>query len=121
MPNSADSDAEQFVAAPGSGAVGVFQAPQPVRPRGASVDTTLDIDSPFLDLFGSTAPVSAVPIPEPVADADFDFGFDFDSPGAATSPKTLPPTPVSPPPVSSPPISSPPLSSPPISSPPLPS
>src|SRR3954468_20708287 len=55
-----DSYDEGLVAAPGHGAVGVFQAPQPVRPRGGSVDTTLDIDSPFLDLFGGApAPVSA--------------------------------------------------------------
>ena len=53
-PSSPTSPAEEFVAAPGHGAVGVFQAPQPVRPRSAAVDTTLDIDSPFLDLFGGT-------------------------------------------------------------------
>jgi hypothetical protein len=101
-PDSADVNAEEFVAAPGHGAVGVFQAPQPVRPRGASVDTTLDIDSPFLDLFGSTpAPISAAPVsspgPSPEPEADFDFGFDFDSAGTAAAPKALPPQPVSPP------------------------
>src|SRR5215207_933983 len=45
----------ELVASPGHGAVGVFQAPKPVRPRasgGPAVDPSLDIDSPFLDLFG---------------------------------------------------------------------
>ncbi|GID94873.1 ATPase [Amorphoplanes digitatis] len=72
---------------PGHGAVAVFQAPQPVRPRtngGPQVDP-MDIDSPFLDLFGGTP--AAKPVPGPAApvepppddpDADFDFGFDFD-------------------------------------------
>ncbi|WP_157437328.1 ATP-binding protein [Actinoplanes subtropicus] len=111
-PDSADVNAEEFVAAPGHGAVGVFQAPQPVRPRGTSVDTTLDIDSPFLDLFGSTpAPVSAAPIATAGSsadpEADFDFGFDFDSPGATPAPKTLPAQPVSPPATSAP-VSAPP-------------
>jgi len=128
-PDSADINAEEFVAAPGHGAVGVFQAPQPVRPRGASVDTTLDIDSPFLDLFGSTpAPVSAAPVVSPVhspdqssapssdPEADFDFGFDFDSPGAAPAPKTLPTQPVSPPAVA--PVSAPPPAAPRFSAPP---
>jgi hypothetical protein len=120
----ADANAEEFVAAPGHGAVGVFQAPKPVRPRGASVDTTLDIDSPFLDLFGST-PVSASPVtspgpladPSPGPDADFDFGFDFDSPSAAPAPKTLPAQPVSPPPAAAP-ISAPPPAAAPVSAPP---
>ncbi|NMO52176.1 hypothetical protein HH310_13335 [Actinoplanes sp. TBRC 11911] len=68
-PDTADESAEELVAAPGHGAVGVFQAPQPVRPRTATVDTSLDIDSPFLDLFGGTgsppapAPVSTPPAP----------------------------------------------------------
>ena len=57
-------DAEEFVAAPGHGAVGVFQAPQPVRPRGARrCDTTLDIDSPFLDLFGGAPAPRLAPRP----------------------------------------------------------
>ncbi|HEX9999499.1 MAG TPA: hypothetical protein VGB74_03520, partial [Actinoplanes sp.] len=63
-PDSPDEPAEEFVFVPGHGSVGVFQAPQPVRPRGPAgdpgagqagngpVDSTLDIDSPFLDLFG---------------------------------------------------------------------
>jgi len=87
-PDSAEANAEEFVAAPGHGAVGVFQAPQPVRPRGASMDTTLDIDSPFLDLFGSApAPISAAPVsspgssPEP--EADFDFGLQLYLDGVA--------------------------------------
>src|SRR5690349_18542692 len=123
-PDPADVNAEEFVAALGHGAVGVFQAPQPVRPRGASVDTTLDIDSPFLDLFGSTpAPVSAAPMPStgpatsPDPEADFDFGFDFDSPGEAPPPKALPPTPFSPPPPPAPPAAAP-QSAPPAAAPP---
>ena len=105
-PVSADDVAEEFVTAPGHGAVGVFQAPQPVRPRGTAVDTTLDIDSPFLDLFGGgapPAPISGSPAdtPYPVetdSHPDFDFGFAFDEqppepagPVAATS--TLTPAP----------------------------
>ena len=125
-PDSMDTHAEEFVAAPGHGAVGVFQAPQPVRPRGASMDTTLDIDSPFLDLFGSTpAPVSPgpSPVPSPGAEpspdpeADFDFGFDFDSSGAAAPPKTLPPTSVASSPASAPPAPVAPPASPPASPP----
>ncbi|MEU8657249.1 ATP-binding protein [Actinoplanes philippinensis] len=53
-PRSLD-DAEELVATPGHGGVGVFQAPQPVRPRAAAVDSSMDIDSPFLDLFGGAA------------------------------------------------------------------
>lgn len=61
-------DAEELVAAPGHGGVGVFQAPQPLRARPAAssapsasstasgMDDDLDIDSPFLDLFGGAAP-----------------------------------------------------------------
>jgi len=60
--------AEESVPAPGHGAVGVFQAPQPVQPHGAAVDDTLDIDSPFLDLFGGVAgPVSGTPLNDPYA------------------------------------------------------
>ncbi|GLW30234.1 ATP-binding protein [Actinoplanes regularis] len=44
--------AEELVVAPGHGGVGVFQAPGAVRSPGAPIDTTMDIDSPFLDLFG---------------------------------------------------------------------
>jgi len=47
---------QELVASPGHGAVGVFQAPQPLRPRsGPAMDASLDIDSPFLDLFGAPA------------------------------------------------------------------
>ncbi|WP_433371613.1 ATP-binding protein [Actinoplanes sp. CA-142083] len=128
--DSADTNPEELVAAPGHGAVGVFQAPQPVRPRGGAVDTTLDIDSPFLDLFGGT-PVSAAPVSSPApapappaeSDPDFDFGFDFDSPETAASLKTLPPSPppqasAPPSPASAPPASAPPASAPPASAPP---
>ena len=96
--------AEEFVAAPGHGAVGVFQAPQPVQPRGAAVDDTLDIDSPFLDLFGGVAgpaPVSGTPVNDPYAsvsasDPDFDFGFDFDEQGPVSpASEVSPATPVS--------------------------
>ncbi|MBB4696401.1 ATP-binding protein [Paractinoplanes abujensis] len=108
-PEPADEVAEEFVTAPGHGAVGVFQSPQPVRPRGGPVDTTLDIDSPFLDLFGGAAPPTPVspsaPASAPPAsessgnpppddpDLDFDFGFDFDdrSTGANGSTSTTPP------------------------------
>ena len=51
-----------LVTSPDHGAVGVFQAPQPVRrgttPAARPVDN-LDIDSPFLDLF------AAPPAPHP--------------------------------------------------------
>jgi len=114
-PDSLDEPAEEFVVAPGHGAVGVFQAPQPVRPRGSSVDTTLDIDSPFLDLFGGTPvpPVSATPAPaRPDPDADFDFGFDFDdrptlANGTAPPVTSAPPVP-GPPPAAAPPVPDPP-------------
>jgi hypothetical protein len=112
-PDSLDEPAEEFVVAPGHGAVGVFQAPQPVRPRGSSVDTTLDIDSPFLDLFGGTPvpPVSAAPVqPDPAdtADPDFDFGFDFDDrPAPAPADEAAPPPVTSAPPASGPPLAGP--------------
>ncbi|MEU4239091.1 ATP-binding protein [Actinoplanes sp. NPDC026619] len=118
-PDSADANPEEFVAAPSHGAVGVFQAPQPVRPRNGTVDPTLDIDSPFLDLFGGAAPpVSASPAPsEPQSDPEFDFGFDFDSP-TPPAPKSMPtiqaPTPAPPapsplpPPPARPPFATPP-------------
>ncbi|KUL28408.1 ATP-binding protein [Actinoplanes awajinensis] len=60
-PDSLD-EVEELVTAPGHGGVGVFQAPNAVRSHGAPVDTTLDIDSPFLDLFGGTS-TPARPIP----------------------------------------------------------
>jgi len=66
-PSDSGEPVEEFVAAPAHGAVGVFQAPQPVRPRSAPVDTTLDIDSPFLDLFGGGpgGPLTVGPVGEP--------------------------------------------------------
>ncbi|HEY7271441.1 MAG TPA: hypothetical protein VH502_01825, partial [Actinoplanes sp.] len=54
-PLNDDLDAydHELVTSPGHGAVGVFQPPQPVHARGGPVvDPALDIDSPFLDLFG---------------------------------------------------------------------
>ena len=63
-PTEPVDDVEEFVAAPGHGGVGVFQAPQSVRPRNTAVDTSMDIDSPFLDLFGGApAPRSSDPRP----------------------------------------------------------
>ncbi len=110
--DSVDEPADEFVAAPGHGAVGVFQSPQPLRPRGAGVDTTLDIDSPFLDLFGGAAPPAPVAARPPAADApadpelDFDFGFDFDDRATPPAPKTFPtPEPVRPEPVQPQPVS----------------
>ncbi|GIF25270.1 hypothetical protein BJ973_007522 [Actinoplanes tereljensis] len=115
-PDSADADPEEF-ASPGHGAVGVFQAPQPVRPRGGAVDSTLDIDSPFLDLFGGTAPpISAAPAqaaPPEAADPDFDFDFDSPTPPVSQAMPTVPaPAPV--PPISAPPIPVPPVPVPPV-------
>nr|WP_250031511.1 ATP-binding protein [Actinoplanes maris] len=142
-PSAAEETAEDFVTAPGHGAVGVFQSPQPVRRGGGgAVDTTLDIDSPFLDLFGGAAPPSPVAAtapgttveeqrPEP--DLDFDFGFDFDDrPPAAPVPSAPPaepapiasapaPTPLAGPPVAGPPITQPPVAPPPVDEPPAPS
>jgi AAA domain-containing protein len=96
--------AEELVAAPGHGAVGVFQAPQPVHPRGAAVDDTLDIDSPFLDLFGGVAapaPVSGLPVNDPyqqasASDPEFDFGFDFEEQPPAGTPAPTPASPAAP-------------------------
>ncbi|WP_229716018.1 ATP-binding protein [Mangrovihabitans endophyticus] len=75
----------ELVSSPGHGAVGVFQAPQPVRPRtppAPADDQAMDIDSPFLDLFGNTPGgslgSSATPDVDRHADDDVDFGFDFD-------------------------------------------
>src|SRR3954471_9654430 len=70
---------QERVTSPAHGAVGVFQPPSPVRARGGpAVDPSLDIDSPFLDLFAATpaAPRSAAPLAAPQAPAedDFDFG-----------------------------------------------
>ncbi|XVU25161.1 ATP-binding protein [Actinoplanes sp. CA-054009] len=144
--DSPDEGAEEHVAAPAHGGVGVFQPPQPVRPRGAAVDTTLDIDSPFLDLFGGVgapAPTQATPASEsltiPDDGAEFDFGFDFDDrptttngfgpppptdpappPARPTPPAAEPPRAAAAPaaPVSSPPVSSPPATPSPVSAPP---
>ena len=81
--NHSSEEGPEQVPGPGHGAVAVFQAPQPVRPRangGPPVDP-MDIDSPFLDLFGG-APAPAAPaepeVPADDPDVDFDFGFDFD-------------------------------------------
>jgi hypothetical protein len=83
-PNQSDDDFfsdPELVTSPGHGAVAVFQAPQPVRPRGnpasppvSAADDDLDIDSPFLDLFGGTPappwrPVEPQSRPEPAGDA----------------------------------------------------
>ncbi|GAA4933229.1 ATP-binding protein [Actinoplanes utahensis] len=104
-------DAEEFVTAPGHGGVGVFQAPQPVRPRATDVDTNLDIDSPFLDLFGGapaprtsdpfqsvpTAPVSTPPAAAPISPVS-----PVSSPATPISrpatPISRPAAPISPPP-----------------------
>ncbi|WP_203814879.1 ATP-binding protein [Paractinoplanes ferrugineus] len=93
--DSVDANPDEFVVAPSHGAVGVFQAPQPVRPRNGTVDTTLDIDSPFLDLFGATPPpVSAAPATAdaPEHDPEYDFGFDFDTPPANQAMPTVQPS-----------------------------
>ena len=83
-PNQPDDDFfsdPELVTSPGHGAVAVFQAPQPVRPRGnpasppvSAADDDLDIDSPFLDLFGGTPappwrPAEPQSRPEPAGDA----------------------------------------------------
>ncbi|MEU4420044.1 ATP-binding protein [Actinoplanes sp. NPDC024001] len=90
---SSPEDSEELVTAPGHGGVGVFQAPQPVRPRGSAVDTTMDIDSPFLDLFGGTATPARTPTTRPSdlyakpADPDPDRGFGFNDRPAAAPPE----------------------------------
>src|SRR5918997_4020785 len=101
VPDDVNSYDTELVTSPGHGAVGVFQAPQPVRPRtngsqptGApAVDPSLDIDSPFLDLFGGApapAPASR-PTTRDTDEDDFDFGFDFDDrPARPTSPPAAP-------------------------------
>jgi AAA domain-containing protein len=107
VPDDLNAYEQELVTSPGHGAVGVFQAPSPIRPRGgpSAVDTSLDIDSPFLDLFGaapaptSGAPASAPPAPQPQppAEDDLDFGFDFDDrPPAASSAAVAPAAPGSP-------------------------
>ncbi|GIE79910.1 ATPase [Actinoplanes philippinensis] len=107
-PRSLD-DAEELVATPGHGGVGVFQAPQPVRPRAAAVDSSMDIDSPFLDLFGGAAvprksdpqtsaaapPAPARPAPAPAPAPSLvpapDF---FQGNGHTTAPERVDPDPV---------------------------
>ncbi len=74
--SEAGDPAENSVVAPSHGAVGVFQAPQPVHP--SEVDSTLDIDSPFLDLFGGITPPAAEP-PAPDPELDY-FGQPIDAP-----------------------------------------
>jgi hypothetical protein len=67
-PDSLD-EADELVATPGHGGVGVFQAPQPLRPRATTVDSSMDIDSPFLDLFGGAAvPRTSDPVAPPALD-----------------------------------------------------
>ena len=84
IPDDFNTYDSELVTSPGHGAVGVFQAPQPVRPRtngGSPVDPSMDIDSPFLDLFAGTpaAPRSPrTPDRDSHTDDDFDFGFVFD-------------------------------------------
>ncbi|GAA1597922.1 ATP-binding protein [Actinoplanes couchii] len=103
-PGSLD-DAEELVAAPGHGGVGVFQAPQPVRPRPSGLEGDMDIDSPFLDLFGGgPAPRKSDPFPtvapDPVPSAPV-------RPVSAAPVSTPPARPVSAPParpVSAPPV-----------------
>ncbi|MEU8229912.1 ATP-binding protein [Actinoplanes sp. NPDC048967] len=106
--NHSPDESPDQVPGPGHGAVAVFQAPQPVRPRtnGAPPVDPMDIDSPFLDLFGGTPaqPTAPAAEPEPPADdpdVDFDFGFDFDSADASGQTSGAPATPTSP---ASPPI-----------------
>src|SRR5215213_1286583 len=76
-----DDLTSELVTSPGHGAVGVFQPPQPVRPRpngGSALDSSMDIDSPFLDLFGG-APAPAQVTPGPASpEAEDDYGFEFD-------------------------------------------
>jgi hypothetical protein len=137
LPDDVNGYDTDLVTSPGHGAVGVFQAPQPVRPRSNGttqpVDPAMDIDSPFLDLFGGAPAPARVPSRpsdtpdiDPHADDDFDFGFDFDdaparpagpvsAAPAATAPVSAAPAP------SAPAASAPPVSASPVSSPPLPS
>src|SRR3954453_21904957 len=61
-----DAYDHELVASPGHGAIGVFQAPQPVRARGGPVvDPSMDIDSPFLDLFGDAPRPAPLPTGAP--------------------------------------------------------
>ncbi|MEV7621952.1 ATP-binding protein [Actinoplanes sp. NPDC089786] len=112
--NSPDTE---LVTSPGHGAVGVFKAPQPMRPRangGPGLDSSMDIDSPFLDLFGG-APASAPPVPPPPDEPpsspgdedDFDFGFEFEERTPAGALSALDPSPADPAPSSVDPVSGP--------------
>ncbi|HEV8172656.1 MAG TPA: hypothetical protein VGP91_03300, partial [Actinoplanes sp.] len=97
VPDDINAYEQELVASPGHGAVGVFQAPQPVRPRGGpAMDPSLDIDSPFLDLFGGTPAAPSTPdIPDvdPIGDdPDFDFGFDFDDQPSSSAPSSPAPS-----------------------------
>ncbi|HEV8569346.1 MAG TPA: ATP-binding protein [Actinoplanes sp.] len=101
MPDDINAYEQELVTSPGHGAVGVFQAPQPVRPRGGpTVDPSLDIDSPFLDLFGGTPAAPSppdTPDADPISDDhDFDFGFDFGGPPPSSAPPSPAPSPAAP-------------------------
>ena len=88
----------ELVTSPDHGAVGVFQAPKPVRRRGAATQAvdSLDIDSPFLDLFGGDGPPQAALPAAPAApsgpsapeehDPDFDLSYDQPAPPAVEVP-----------------------------------
>ncbi|WP_430781304.1 ATP-binding protein [Actinoplanes sp. G11-F43] len=142
-PGSLD-DADELVTAPGHGGVGVFQAPQPVRPRPSGMDADLDIDSPFLDLFGGAPPArpprttrTSDPFPDvprtavstpPVAPPPVDpLRPVVPAPTETRRPVVMPPdpprpvsaAPVSPPPAAySPPVTAQPVSAPPSAYPP---
>lgn len=127
-PGSLD-DAEELVAAPGHGGVGVFQAPQPVRPRSSGMDTDLDIDSPFLDLFGgapgprpdNSGPRPGDPGPRSDDRARSVPSVSVSTPPVAPSPVTPPPvapSPVAPSPVAPSPVAPPPVAASPVAPPP---
>jgi hypothetical protein len=92
-PDELDAYAHELVANPGHGAVGVFQAPQPVGARGGPVvDPSLDIDSPFLDLFGDAPRPAQLRTAAPeTSEPDFDFDFDIDERPASAAPSSAPP------------------------------
>ena len=129
-PSTLDEDTiydSALVTSPDHGTVGVFQAPQPVRPRGGAgraVDP-MDIDSPFLDLFGGgpaptqpAAPPAAPPGEAHDPDFEFDFGDQPVRPASSPAPGSGPPVLAAPPapPVPARPTSGPPAT--PISGPP---
>ena len=120
-------DAEEFVTAPGHGGVGVFQAPQPVRPRASGVDTNLDIDSPFLDLFGGAAAphssdpfanVPSAPVSTPPATVTPPPATVTPPPARVSRPEPVDPPPVAPPPVTRPSVAPPSVSRPSVTPPP---